>query len=38
MEYELYYYCTGMGVLIIFLIILYHFMDMHTHKESSEKL
>ena len=26
MEYELYIYCTGMGTLIIFLIILYHLM------------
>lgn len=26
MEYELYLYCTGMGTLIIFLIILYHLM------------
>jgi hypothetical protein len=24
MEYELYLYCTGMGTLIIFLIVLYH--------------
>jgi hypothetical protein len=24
MEYELYYYCTGMGTLLIFLIIFYH--------------
>lgn len=24
MEYELYFYCTGMGTLIIFLILLYH--------------
>jgi hypothetical protein len=26
MEYELYLYCTGMGTLIIFLIILYHML------------
>jgi hypothetical protein len=24
MEYELYLYCTGMGTLIIALIVLYH--------------
>jgi hypothetical protein len=24
MEYELYFYCTGMGTLIILLILLYH--------------
>lgn len=24
MEYELYFYCTGMGTLIIFLILIYH--------------
>jgi hypothetical protein len=24
MEYELYFYCTGMGTFIIFLILLYH--------------
>lgn len=24
MEYELYLYCTGMGTLIIFLIVIYH--------------
>ena len=24
MEYELYLYCTGMGTLIIFLILIYH--------------
>lgn len=24
MEYELYFYCTGMGTLIIALILLYH--------------
>ena len=26
MEYELYLYCTGVGTLIIFLIVLYHFL------------
>jgi len=27
MEYELYFYCTGMGTLLIFLIILYHALN-----------
>lgn len=32
MEYELYSYCTGMGILIIFLIVLYHCIaDDHKH-------
>jgi hypothetical protein len=26
MEYEIYKYCTGMGTLIILLIIFYHFI------------
>ena len=26
MEYELYLYCTGMGSLIILLILFYHFL------------
>ena len=32
MEYELYLYCTGMGTLIIFLIVLYHCLG-HETKE-----
>ena len=26
MEYELYFYCTGMGTLIIVLILFYHLL------------
>ena len=33
MEYELYLYCTGMGTLIILLIILYHFLGNDTKVE-----
>lgn len=31
MEYELYLYCTGMGTVIIFLIILYHWLGEEKH-------
>jgi uncharacterized membrane protein YukC len=35
MEYEIYKYCTGMGTLIILLIIFYHFLgdDKHGRQE-----
>jgi hypothetical protein len=29
MEYELYIYCTGMGTLIIALILFYHLLGNH---------
>ena len=33
MEYELYLYCTGMGTLIIMLILLYHCLGNDTKIE-----
>lgn len=39
MEYELYLYCTGMGTLIIVLILLYHLLgndDKANHQQLPE--
>jgi len=36
MEYELYSYCTGMGTLVIFLIIIYHMLG-NDHKEAADE-
>lgn len=33
MEYELYFYCTGMGTLIILLILLYHCLGQNDKQE-----
>ena len=37
MEYELYSYCTGMGVFVIFLIVVYHFLGEDLHPAKHEK-
>lgn len=34
MEYELYFYCTGMGTLIILLILLYHCLGQNEKHEA----
>jgi hypothetical protein len=34
MEYELYFYCTGMGTLIIILILLYHCLGQNEKHEA----
>ena len=38
MEYELYLYCTGMGTLIIALILMYHLLgnDDKQHQTSNQ--
>lgn len=37
MEYELYSYCTGMGCLVIFLIVFYHFLGDGEHKHQQQE-
>lgn len=37
MEYELYSYCTGMGVFVIFLIVVYHFLGEDLHPVKNEQ-
>lgn len=37
MEYEIYKYCTGMGTLVLLLIILYHFIGEDKHGARHER-
>jgi hypothetical protein len=40
MEYEIYNYCTGMGTLVLILIILYHMIgeDKHAGHQEPQKV
>ena len=37
MEYEIYKYCTGMGTLVLMLIILYHCIGENKHGDRHQR-